>query len=208
MRLLRTCLAWLGAGYVLLLRWTCRVVFVHDPRPALRAQGQPYAYAFLHAHQVATVVAGEAGTRAMVSRSRDGDLLVPSLRVAGVIPVRGSSRRGERDKGGRQALAAMIEASRRRYPVYFAVDGPRGPRGVVHRGVIALSEATGAIVLPASAHCTWRLVLHRTWDQLEIPLPGARIIVTFGEARQLSGEDGRAWLQGELARLEAKSDRN
>ena len=89
MPLLRFLLAWMAAAAVLVIRLTCRIRFHDDPRPALRARGVPYAYAFLHAHQIATVVVAEPGTGAMVSRSTDGELLIPSLRVRHVVAVRG-----------------------------------------------------------------------------------------------------------------------
>src|SRR5688572_16163053 len=103
MRALRFLIAWVAAFAVLLLRRSCRVYHHEDPRQALRASGVPYAYAILHCHQIGAVIACERGTGAMVSRSADGDLLVPTLRVHGIVPVRGSSSRGGKDKGGADA---------------------------------------------------------------------------------------------------------
>src|SRR6185312_15492896 len=106
MRVLRKLIGWVIAMLVVVWRLTCRYRVVHDPRPALREAGTPYVYALLHAHQVAAVfVNDERRLAAMVSRSGDGELLVPSLKVRRVRPVRGSSRSATRDKGGREALA-------------------------------------------------------------------------------------------------------
>ncbi|MFH1176695.1 MAG: hypothetical protein V1750_04745, partial [Acidobacteriota bacterium] len=49
----------LGALGVLLVRATSRVRFHNDHRAGFRAEGRAYAYAFLHAHQLATVVASD-----------------------------------------------------------------------------------------------------------------------------------------------------
>ena len=92
-RVLRNAAAWLIALIVLLWRATCRYRVVNDPRPRLRAEGRPYVYALLHAHQIGAVLLNdESRMAAMVSRSADGDLLVPSLtvrRVPGDARARG-----------------------------------------------------------------------------------------------------------------------
>jgi lysophospholipid acyltransferase (LPLAT)-like uncharacterized protein len=90
--ILRFVIGWLLTFGVIFLRWICRIRLHDDPRPGLRRENTAYAYAILHGHQPGAVLAAEAGTAAMVSRSTDGDLLVPSLRVKGVQAVRGSTR--------------------------------------------------------------------------------------------------------------------
>jgi lysophospholipid acyltransferase (LPLAT)-like uncharacterized protein len=177
--LLRFLLAWMAAAAVLVIRLTCRIRFHDDPRPALRARGVPYAYAFLHAHQIATVVVAEPGTGAMVSRSTDGELLIPSLRVSHVVAVRGSSKLRGKDKGGLAALAALVRHGRGGAPVYLAVDGPRGPRNHVRRGIAQLAVELDAAILVAIALPTRRWILRGTWDRFQIPQPFSRIDVFF-----------------------------
>ncbi len=94
--------SWGVAAIVLLLRWTCRVRVHDDPRPQLRSQGKRYIFSVLHAHQVSAIVDSEKGTGAMVSRSLDGQIIVPALRVRGVIPVRDQAARA----GARDAVVA------------------------------------------------------------------------------------------------------
>jgi lysophospholipid acyltransferase (LPLAT)-like uncharacterized protein len=176
---LRFVAAWIAAAAVLLIRLTCRIRYHDDPRPLLRAQSRAYAFAFLHAHQIATVVAAEPGTGAMVSRSADGQLLIPSLRVRHVVPIRGSTRRHGRDKGGVGALAALVRHARAGAPVYLAVDGPRGPRNHVRRGIAQLALEADAAVLVAVALPSRRWILRKTWDRFQIPKPFSRIDVFF-----------------------------
>jgi lysophospholipid acyltransferase (LPLAT)-like uncharacterized protein len=160
---------------------SCRVRVRNDPRPALRAAQKPYVYALLHAHQIAAVLANdEPRMAAMVSRSADGDLLVPSLAARGVLAVRGSGRRGTVSKGGEAALKKLITLNRAGMPVLLAVDGPRGPRGRVHRGIVALAQATGAVILPVSVMARKDWVLHKTWDLTRIPSVGTTIQLSFG----------------------------
>ena len=208
--MLRAVVGWLAAGAVLLLRLTCRVRVHDDPRPALRRQGVRYAYAFLHAHQIATVLVAEAGTGAMVSRSADGDLLVPSLRVTGVVPVRGSGRRKGKDKGGSDALAALMRHSATGAPVYLAVDGPLGPRNHVRRGIVQLATEAGVTVLVAVAVPKRRWVLRRTWDRFQIPQPFSVIDYYFGVPVRTGDADGpdalRDLINARLDALEALYD--
>ena len=208
---LRFLLAWAIAMALFPLRWSCRLRWHDDPRAALRATGRPYVYAILHCHQVAAVLACEAGTAAMVSRSADGDLLVPSLRVHGMIAVRGSSRNGGADKGGSGALRRLGEHVRGGAPAYLAVDGPRGPRNHVRPGIAALSQATGASVLIAVPVPRRRWILRKSWDRFQIPKPFTRVDVFFGEPLEpAAGEDVGAYcrrIESAIAALEERNDR-
>ena len=116
----------------------------------------------------------------MVSRSGDGDLLAPTLRILGSVPVRGSTRSGDTDKGGREALAELEKGVRAKRNAILAVDGPRGPRNRVHRGVAKLAADTGTPILPLVAIPSTRWILSRSWDRFQLPKPFARIEVTFG----------------------------
>ncbi len=180
-RLLVWLASWAIAAYVLLLRATCRVKFDKDSRPELKNAGKNYLFAFLHAHQLAIVTHGEPGTGAMVSKSADGQLIVPALRVTGCTPVRGSKWRSWGAKGGREAIDALTQHVQDGFPAAIAVDGPRGPRGRVHKGIAAISQATGAAVLCVVAAPTRRHVFRGTWDRLQLPLPFSQIRGYFAD---------------------------
>jgi hypothetical protein len=76
--------------------------------------------AFLHAHQLSIIIGSEPGTAAMVSRSRDGQLVVPALKLAGCVVFRGSKKSNNRARGGhasdRFADPTRAPAARRRSP--------------------------------------------------------------------------------------------
>ena len=211
MRLLSQIAGWLLAGIVLVWRLSCRYRIERDPRPGLRAQGRPYAYALLHAHQIAAVfVNDEDRMGAMVSRSADGELLVPSLLVRRVRAVRGSTRKDDRDKGGGEALQRLADLLRQRVPVLLAVDGPRGPRNHVHKGVAKLALETGAAVLPTMVLPSRRFFLGKTWDRMQVPQPFSTVRLCFGPPIEpTGGEDPerlRHRIEGALERLEAEQD--
>lgn len=210
MKATRLLLAWLIAILLFPLRWSCRVRWHNDPRAALRAAGTPYIYAILHCHQLAAVLACERGTAAMVSRSADGDMLVPSLRVHGMVAVRGSSQLQGQPKGGAGALRRLVEHVRNGAPAYLAVDGPRGPRGHVNRGIATLSLSTNAAVLIAVPVPRRRWILSRAWDRFQIPKPFTRVDIFFGEPlRPGAGEEAGAFcrrIEAAITRLEEEND--
>ena len=62
----------------------------------------------------------------MISYSRDGDLVAEAGGRVGINAVRGSSKRG-----GAAAALEMIDKVKAGASAFLAVDGPRGPVGIV-----------------------------------------------------------------------------
>jgi lysophospholipid acyltransferase (LPLAT)-like uncharacterized protein len=204
-------IGWILAGSLMVLRWLTRGAFVDDPRPRLRTQHKPYVMAALHAHQIAAVCHNdERNLVAMVSRSTDGDLLVPSLRLRGITPVRGSSSKSGKDKGGLRALIEMGKLIQLGRGAIITVDGPRGPRGTCQPGVAILAHRIDALILPVVSVSSRYWVLRKTWDKLQIPKPFARIRIIYGPPIDPSDWPDKDALCREveraLARLEAEHD--
>jgi lysophospholipid acyltransferase (LPLAT)-like uncharacterized protein len=111
----------------------------------------------------------------MISRSRDGDLIADVCRRLNFRPVRGSSSRG-----GREALATMITELSVHPTAVHAVDGPRGPRGLIKAGIIRMAQLSGAPIIPVyiSVNRAWIL---RSWDRFLIPKPFSTVRVRWGE---------------------------
>jgi Amino-transferase class IV/Domain of unknown function (DUF374) len=90
---------------------------------------------------------------ALVSRSRDGELVAAALARLGIACARGSSSRG-----GAAGLRAIVRLLRRGLDAAFAVDGPRGPARVVRSegggvGVARAAGLSGGLVVPMAAAC-------------------------------------------------------
>jgi lysophospholipid acyltransferase (LPLAT)-like uncharacterized protein len=166
----------LVAGVVALL-WlaTLRVTVVVDP--ALAAAGdQPWVLSFFHGTLWPLLAWPRRRlTSAVVSLSADGAIAGSALSVLGFSLVRGSSSRG-----GTRALAAVVRRLREgREDVAFAVDGPKGPRGVAKAGALFAARAGGAVVVPMGSACSWGAVLG-TWDRFGLAWPFARVVVVLG----------------------------
>lgn len=111
----------------------------------------------------------------MVSKSKDGDFASQVLYKFGFDAVRGSS-----SKDGQKALMSMINLVKQGQPGAITVDGPRGPRREVKKGIIEISRATGVPILPfiAAPEKYWQL---KSWDQFRIPKPFTKIIIKYGD---------------------------
>ena len=162
------------------LRLTYHREVFNDQREAFyRRTGKRCVFAILHAHQLAAMSMSEANAGTLVSRSRDGDLLVPALKACQLVPIRGSTGNGR--KGGATALVEMIRHVRRGYSVVVAVDGPRGPRGKVQPGAATIAVKAGVPVVPVVAIADQRWILSKTWDRLQILKPFCNVRAQFGD---------------------------
>ncbi|TWT54161.1 hypothetical protein Pla22_17960 [Rubripirellula amarantea] len=176
---MRFLLAWTIGLTMYAIRLTCRHRTHNDQRADLLASGKTYIYAQLHAHQIGAGMFGEPGTVAMVSRSADASMVVPMLKLFRKIVVRGSS--GKATKGGASALQQLIRKVKDGHQAVIAVDGPRGPRGSVQKGIGLLAKKTGMPIVPVVVVPTRRWIFAKTWDRLQIPQPFCRIDFYFGD---------------------------
>jgi lysophospholipid acyltransferase (LPLAT)-like uncharacterized protein len=119
---------------------------------------------------------------AMISQSRDGDLIADVCRRLNFRPVRGSSSRG-----GREALAAMLAELSVHPLAVHALDGPRGPRGIIKAGIIRMAQLSGAPIIPVyiSVNRAWTL---RSWDRFLIPKPFSTVSVRWDKPIPVPGE--------------------
>lgn len=172
-KLLGVLVAWIVRVWIATLR-----VRVHGG-DALEKGSGGRVLAFFHGTQLmlhAIERAKGARTCVMVSHSRDGELQAAALQHLGFDVVRGSSSRG-----GTRALASMVHKLREpQTDAVFAVDGPRGPYGVVKRGALVAARTAGACVIPAGAAARRALVLDRAWDRFVLPWPFTRVDIVLG----------------------------
>lgn len=112
----------------------------------------------------------------MFSRSKDGDLLAGFAQRLGVVPVRGSSKRG-----GAEALEIMRSFLMKPGPFKAAtvLDGPRGPARVAKKGMIVLAGQSGVPLLPIAVSANPAIVFRSAWDRTVVPLPFSRVVVSY-----------------------------
>jgi hypothetical protein len=211
-RLLFRLLGLFAAFVMACWRATLRFRVERDPRPALRAAGRRYVYAILHAQQLSFIMlSDDVPILAMVSASKDGEWLVSLCRARRIVPVRGSTRVHGADKGGRTALAQLAEGVCAGLPALLAVDGPRGPRNGVHRGIVDLARETDACIVVAGVFAEPnRFILERTWDRTQLPRPFSTLTGRFRppiDPRDFADAASlRARVAAELLALEQEHD--
>lgn len=112
-------------------------------------------------------------TAALISASKDGEILAGFLNRFNLKAVRGSSSRR-----GVAALIEMIRLIEDGYDVGITPDGPRGPCYSFNPGAITLAQKTRTQILPVRVQYTrfWRL---KSWDGFMIPKPFSRVHVTL-----------------------------
>jgi lysophospholipid acyltransferase (LPLAT)-like uncharacterized protein len=108
---------------------------------------------------------------ALISASRDGDLLTDAVQRFGYDVIRGSSSRL-----GASAILQLTQALASGRDVVITPDGPRGPAYELGPGIIFLAQKSGAPVVPINLEYSrcWRL---RSWDRFIIPQPFAKVRV-------------------------------
>lgn len=107
----------------------------------------------------------------VVSNSPDGDILVRTLGHENYAFVRGES--GEDGRRAFVHLRRLVEGGAH---AGLAVDGPRGPFGFIHEGVLQLARFTGRPIVPLGFLCGMAASLN-TWDRTVVPWPGSRVKV-------------------------------
>ena len=118
---------------------------------------------------------------ALVSRSRDGDVIAGLLEAWGYRTIRGSSSRGSR-----QVLRAMMRLLDTPDLVMVnAMDGPVGPARVAKVGGLALAARKGAVLIPVNGAASRHWMFKQSWDHFQIPKPFGRIVIQFGPPVEL-----------------------
>ncbi|TWT56155.1 DUF374 domain-containing protein [Allorhodopirellula solitaria] len=195
-------------GYFTLMRRTVRIRVTNDRRDEICHQSdRQFVYALLHAHQAAAIALSDPNTGALVSRSRDGELLVPLLKSCGCVPIRGSSGGS---KGGATALTQMIRHCQDGHPAVIAVDGPKGPRGKVQKGVAKLAQKADIPIVPVVLVPKRRFLFAKAWDRMQLPWPFTQLDCRFGDPISVAADDDlddvASRLEVELAKLELAAD--
>jgi lysophospholipid acyltransferase (LPLAT)-like uncharacterized protein len=196
--------AFLGVVLGLVARaWlaTLRVRVVLDP--GLRAvDDRPWVFAFFHGTQWPLLAfRRRRATVVLVSLSRDGTMQARALALQGFRIVRGSSSRG-----GARGLAALVRRMRsEEADAAFAVDGPRGPYGVVKGGAVAAARAVGGVLVPMGGAIERGFVLRRAWDRFALAWPFSRVTVRLGAPIEPRDGDARLALETAIVRANAEA---
>lgn len=177
----QTALAFLLAGYLGLtlrtMRWT--TAGIERAEQVWDSEG-PVIVCFWHSRIALSPacwpLARAQEPRALISQSADGEFIARAMTWLGFPAIRGSKRNLKKpraDKGGAQALRAMVQWLKGRHGVAITPDGPRGPAETMGEGPPLLARLSGAPVLLVGLAARPCLKLP-SWDRAVLPLPFSR----------------------------------
>jgi hypothetical protein len=110
---------------------------------------------------------------ALVSTSKDGELLTNILQLWGFNVLRGSS-----SQQGKEALEQMIALAPEGF-LLITPDGPRGPSQEMKAGAVVTSVKSQVPIYLCGIKISKKIVLKKSWDKFELPLPFSKIELTF-----------------------------
>ena len=133
---------------------------------------------------------------ALISASRDGELLADAIKRFGYDVVRGSSSRL-----GASAILQLSQTLASGRDVVITPDGPRGPAYELGQGIVFLAQKSGASVVPVNIEYSscWRL---KSWDRFILPRPFAKVHVIIGSPHHVELSHTPEQFEAERQRLQ------
>jgi len=99
----------------------------------------------------------------LISQSNDGEIISRLCDHLGFKLIRGSLNRG-----GDTALREMIKSIEEGENIAFTVDGPKGPKQKVKKGLIKLAKLSKAPIIPIIPY-TKKKISFNSWDRCQVP---------------------------------------
>jgi lysophospholipid acyltransferase (LPLAT)-like uncharacterized protein len=112
---------------------------------------------------------------ALVSKSKDGDVLANLLKGWQFKVVRGSSH-----IGGKEALGLMLELTRQKFSLAITPDGPTGPIYKMKAGAVVTAKKSNIPLILVGIGIKKKIKL-KSWDSFEIPKPFSKAVVIFSD---------------------------
>lgn len=149
----------------------------------LKNSGINYVLAFWHGTMIASWFIGrDNNSSALVSTSKDGDLLASVLDKWNYRVVRGSSH-----IGGKEALNIMLDMAKNNFNVAITPDGPTGPPREMKAGAVVISKKAAVPLVLLGVAYSNKFVLN-SWDRFEIPKPFSKAVAVFSEPFSIDGD--------------------
>lgn len=158
------------------LQFSLRLKIIKHPEYDIK---KPYLFAFWHGKQLLPVLKlkdHKTFKTALVSPSRDGEILATLLRKLGILVLRGSSR-----DSNIKSLKAMIKRIKNNHTIGFGIDGPIGPIYKVKPGMTYLSQKYQIPIVPIGSYFESKWVFEKAWDKFEIPKPFSKSTMYYGQ---------------------------
>jgi len=117
---------------------------------------------------------------AIVSQSKDGQILSNILEKWGLKTIRGSS-----SKGGKEVLDKMI-SDVQTCMVLLTPDGPRGPANSLKPGILIASQRSQKPFYFCNTTVKSRFIFKKSWDKFQLPKPFTKITISISPSELIS----------------------
>lgn len=160
----------------------------------LEKENKNYVFAFWHGTMLLPwYLQRNKKFAALISRSKDGDLLSKVLKYYNYETVRGSS-----STGGDVALGILVDFGKNKKSIAITPDGPRGPAYKMKAGAVIAAKKCGIpLVLAGTAYKKKRAL--KSWDKFEVPKFFTRSRIILSDAlyidKNLSYEETSAVIE-------------
>jgi len=202
-RLMWWLVGWLGKCLVDLIFGTMRIGTLDFERVRPVIASRRFILAFWHSRilMISYLYKGWSGA-ALVSKSKDGEIIAQILGRQGHDTVRGSTSRL-----GVRAMTRFIKTLKEEVrPGAVVPDGPRGPRFKVQPGVITLAQKTGYPIVPVS-YSAKKIKIFASWDRFVLPYPFTEGRVIYGTPISVPGKGNGQNHEVYCTRLEEELNR-
>lgn len=148
----------------------------HSHVEELSGTGKNFVAAFWHGSMaLGWYINRNQNFSALVSKSKDGDVLANLLKGWNYKVVRGSSH-----IGGKEALGLMLELTRQKFSLAITPDGPTGPIYKMKAGAVVTAKKSKIPLILIGIGIKKKITL-KSWDSFEIPKPFTKAVVLFSD---------------------------
>jgi lysophospholipid acyltransferase (LPLAT)-like uncharacterized protein len=141
----------------------------------MNSVGKNYVVAFWHRSMGIGWYLHKINIAALVSQSKDGDVLANILKKWNYFVVRGSS-----SSGGKEALSLMVELTNKKYSLAITPDGPKGPAEKMKAGAVITAKRSNVPLFLVGIGIKKKVVM-KSWDKFEVPVPFTKVNVIYSD---------------------------
>jgi lysophospholipid acyltransferase (LPLAT)-like uncharacterized protein len=112
---------------------------------------------------------------AVISQSKDGEILSYLLTDWGFDFIRGSS-----SKGGKEVLQQIVEQAKGKW-ILMTPDGPRGPKKEMKAGAIVAAHRAQVPLYLCGIKVFCKYTFKNSWDNFVLPIPFSKIEISYSK---------------------------
>jgi len=176
-KILRFLGTWLASFFINVLLNSVKIKIQNrEPVEKLVSEKKNFVIAFWHGSMMlGWYLHRNMNCAALVSLSKDGDVLAHILSKWKFNVVRGSSH-----IGGKEALGLMTDLTQKKFSLTITPDGPTGPIHKMKAGAVITAKKSRIPLFLIGIGIRNKFIL-KSWDRFEIPKPFTKISAIYSD---------------------------